>query len=231
MQIGAFDYVTKPISDYEALNLKVENAIEKVQDEAPPARARGAARRERGAAPRRVRDLDATPCSSSTPTTGALEDANPAAERLYGRTRDELRRCRYDGPPRRRSRTAGGRRAGSRAFPARHRRADGFTFPVEISAGELRLADGRPARAVGPRRLGARARRARAARPRAEPPPGAEDGGGGAARRRRRPRLLERPRGGPRLLGPAPARPAARRRRACASAPTGSSRPRTARWA
>ena len=31
MQIGAFDYVTKPISDYEALNLKVENAIEKVR--------------------------------------------------------------------------------------------------------------------------------------------------------------------------------------------------------
>src|SRR5512138_1586537 len=29
VQIGAFDYVTKPISDYDALNLKVENAIEK----------------------------------------------------------------------------------------------------------------------------------------------------------------------------------------------------------
>src|SRR5512145_826148 len=29
VQIGAFDYVTKPISDYEALNLKIENAIEK----------------------------------------------------------------------------------------------------------------------------------------------------------------------------------------------------------
>src|SRR5512140_1042521 len=31
VQIGAFDYVTKPISDYDALRLKVENAADKVR--------------------------------------------------------------------------------------------------------------------------------------------------------------------------------------------------------
>jgi two-component system, cell cycle sensor histidine kinase and response regulator CckA len=139
MQIGAFDYVTKPISDYEALNLKVENAIEKVQMK----------RRQRELVARLVESeaLHRGVFETSTDAVllltadGRLEDANPAAERLYGRPRDELRRCRYDEllaadsdrgrPP-----------AGSRAYPARHRRADGFTFPVEISAGELRLASG-----------------------------------------------------------------------------------------
>ncbi len=139
MQIGAFDYVTKPISDYEALNLKVENAIEKVQMK----------RRQRELVARLVESeaLHRGVFETSTDAVllltadGRLEDANPAAERLYGRARDELRRCRYDEllaadsdrgrPP-----------AGSRAYPARHRRADGFTFPVEISAGELRLASG-----------------------------------------------------------------------------------------
>ena len=160
MQIGAFDYVTKPISDYEALNLKVENAIEKVQMK----------RRQRELVARLVESeaLHRGVFETSTDAVllltddGRLEDANPAAERLYGRTRDELRRCRYDEllaadsdrgrPP-----------AGSRAYPARHRRADGFTFPVEISAGELRLASGGllvlSVRDVSERELADRARR------------------------------------------------------------------------
>jgi PAS domain S-box-containing protein len=67
-----------------------------------------------------------------------VEDANPAAERLYGRTREALRGLAFgelvalEGEP-------GLPPAGSRAFPARHRRADGTAFPVELSAGELRL--------------------------------------------------------------------------------------------
>jgi two-component system, cell cycle sensor histidine kinase and response regulator CckA len=137
VQIGAFDYVTKPISDYDALNLKVENAAEK------------------GRMKRRQRELLARLVESEglhrgifetssdalllvDPDSGVVQDANPAAVRLYGRARDELRRLRYADlvspldesglPP-----------AGSRAFPARHQRADGLEFPVEISAGELRL--------------------------------------------------------------------------------------------
>jgi PAS domain S-box-containing protein len=160
MQIGAFDYVTKPISDYEALNLKVENAIEKVRMK----------RRQRELVAQLVESeaLHRGVFETSTDAIllvradGTLEDANPAAERLYGRSREELRRRAYadllppdvdPAPP----------VAGSRAFPTHHARADGFAFPVEISAGELRLAQ-RPLRVlairdVSERELAERARR------------------------------------------------------------------------
>ncbi len=137
VQIGAYDYVTKPVSDYDALNLKVENAI------------------ERGRMRRRQRDLLQRLVESEglhrgvfetssdalllvDAASGAIRDANAAAERLYGRGRDALRRAMYGDllspaaepglPP-----------AGTRATPARHRRADVSEFPVEISSGELRL--------------------------------------------------------------------------------------------
>ncbi len=80
VQIGAYDYVTKPISDYDALNLRVANAI------------------ERGRMRRRQRDLmqrlveseglhrgvfetssDALLLVDSA--SGAIRDANAAAER------------------------------------------------------------------------------------------------------------------------------------------------------
>ncbi len=70
--------------------------------------------------------------------SGRLEDANPAAERLYGREREALRRLRYadlldpEVEP-----TA--RATDARAAPSRHRRADGSSFPVEITVGELRV--------------------------------------------------------------------------------------------
>jgi two-component system cell cycle sensor histidine kinase/response regulator CckA len=137
VQIGAFDYVTKPISDYDALNLKVENAIEKGRMK----------RRQRELLTRLVEseglyrgvfETSSDAVLLVDPQSGVIQDANPAAERLYGRARDTLRQLRYadlltaaaepELPP-----------AGSRAFPARHARADGLEFPVEISAGELRL--------------------------------------------------------------------------------------------
>jgi two-component system, cell cycle sensor histidine kinase and response regulator CckA len=160
MQIGAFDYVTKPISDYEALNLKVENAIEKVRMK----------RRQRELVAQLVESeaLHRGVFETSTDAVllvradGTLEDANPAAERLYGRTRDELRRVSYEdlvADDADRALPA----AGSRAFQARHRRADHFAFPVEMSAGELRLAEGRllvlSIRDVSERELAERARR------------------------------------------------------------------------
>jgi len=139
VQIGAFDYVTKPISDYDALRLKVENAAEKVRMK----------RQQRDLVDRLVEseELHRGVFETSNDAvllvdglSGAVEDANPAAERLYGRSREALRGVRYDDllapesdrglPPH-----------GSRAFPARHRRADGFAFPVEISAGELHRGD------------------------------------------------------------------------------------------
>jgi PAS domain S-box-containing protein len=134
VQIGAFDYVTKPITDYEALNIKVENAIEKVRMK----------RRQRElvaqlvaseALHRGVFETSSDAVLLVGAADGRVEDANPAAERLYGRPRETLRKlgladlvagddARVPGP-------------GTRSLPARHRRADGSAFPVEVSAGEL----------------------------------------------------------------------------------------------
>ncbi len=139
MQIGAFDYVTKPISDYEALNLKVENAIEKVRMKRRQ-RELVAQLVESEALHRGVFETSSDAVLLVDAGSGRLEDANPAAERLYGPAREALRRLRFadledvveDGalPA-----------AGTRALPRRHRRADGGVFPVEVSAGNLLLRD------------------------------------------------------------------------------------------
>jgi two-component system, cell cycle sensor histidine kinase and response regulator CckA len=137
VQIGAFDYVTKPISDYDALNLKVENAIEKGRMK----------RRQRELLTRLVEseglyrgvfETSSDAVLLVDPESGVIHDGNPAAERLYGRSRDALRQLRY-GDLLSVSSEAGVPPAGSRAFPARHTRPDGLEFPVEISVGELRL--------------------------------------------------------------------------------------------
>ncbi len=137
MQIGAFDYVTKPISDYEALNIKIENAIEKVRMK----------RRQRDLVVRLVEseELHRGVVETSSDAillvhgdSGAIEDANPAAERLYARQRGALRGKRYadivdlEADPAIPA-------AGVRALLSRHRREDGSGFPVEISAAELPL--------------------------------------------------------------------------------------------
>jgi two-component system, cell cycle sensor histidine kinase and response regulator CckA len=140
MQIGAFDYVTKPISDYEALNLKVENAVEKVRMKRRQ-RDLVAQLVESEALHRGVFETSSDAVLLVDSAVGRVEDANPAAERLYGRDRDDLRQLTYadlvspESEP-------GLPAANSRALPARHRRAEGPSFPVEISAGELRLAEG-----------------------------------------------------------------------------------------
>ncbi len=140
MQIGAYDYVTKPISDYDALNLKVENAIEKVRMKRRQRDLLGRLVESEGLH-RGVFETSSDAVLLVDAETAAIRDANPAAERLYGRERDSLRQLRYGDllssesepglPP-----------AGSRAFPARHRRADGLEFAVEMSAGELNLEGG-----------------------------------------------------------------------------------------
>jgi two-component system, cell cycle sensor histidine kinase and response regulator CckA len=137
VQIGAYDYVTKPISDYDALNLKVENAIEKGRMKRRQRELLGRLVESEGLY-RGVFETSSDAVLLVDPDSGLIQDANPAAERLYGRARDALRQLRYAEllspalepgiPP-----------AGSRAFPSRHHRPDGLEFPVEISAGELRL--------------------------------------------------------------------------------------------
>ena len=138
VQIGAYDYVTKPVSDYDALNLKIQNAIDKAR-----------MRREQ-------RDLVARLVESETrhrgvfetssdafllvdEATGAIDDANPAAERLYGRGRGGCAALALRRPRLARGASARCRASGARAVPARHRRADGAGFPVELSAGELEV--------------------------------------------------------------------------------------------
>jgi PAS domain S-box-containing protein len=88
--------------------------------------------------------------------TAIVADANPAAERLYGQPRERLRTLRYDellDPE-----SPGALPAtGARAVPARHRRADGSPFPVELTAGELQLQD-RPLRVLSIRDVSERER-------------------------------------------------------------------------
>jgi len=137
VQIGAYDYVTKPITDYEALNLKVENAAEKVRMK----------RRQRELMAQLVesealhRGVFETSCDATLliePASGRIEDANRAAEGLYGCPREVLRGQTWSdlvdpegGDPL--------PSPGVRSLPGRHRRADGAAFPVEVSAGELLL--------------------------------------------------------------------------------------------
>ena len=139
LQIGAYDYITKPIADYDRLNLRVENAIEKVRLKRRQ-RELLAQLVESEALHRGVFETASDPMFLVGATMDAIEDANPAAERLYGRTRDALRRLRWrdlldveEDPtlP----------RPGTRSLPSCHRRADGTRVPVELSAGELRLQD------------------------------------------------------------------------------------------
>ncbi len=139
VQIGAYDYVTKPVSDYDALNLKVENAAEKVRMKRAQ-RELVARLTESEGLHRGVFETSSDAILLVDVETGFVEDANPAAERLYGRAREALRRVRLaelvdpesdPAPP----------AAGARAEPSRHRRVDASTFPVEVTAGELRLGD------------------------------------------------------------------------------------------
>jgi two-component system, cell cycle sensor histidine kinase and response regulator CckA len=142
VQIGAYDYVTKPVSDYDALNLKVQNAIEKVRMKREQ-RDLVARLVESESLHRGVFETSSDAILLVDAVSGAIGDANPAAERLYGAPRERLRALLYDdlqpapgaAPPEALP------APGARSVPARHRRADGAEFPVELTAGELVLSD------------------------------------------------------------------------------------------
>ena len=126
VQIGAFDYLTKPIDDYAALALKVHNAMEK-------SRLRRAQREllERlTESEARYRHLVASAPDAVVVydvETGLVQDANGAAVHLYEYTLEELTRLRASqlGP------TETGRHE--------HRRKDGRTFTADVSATEFTL--------------------------------------------------------------------------------------------
>ena len=142
VQIGAYDYVTKPVSDYDALNLKVQNAIDKVRMKREQ-RDLVARLIESESLHRGVFETSSDAILLVDAASGRIGDANPAAERLFGEPRERLRALRYlDLQPLGADDAAAALpEPGARSVPARHRRADGAEFPVELTAGELLLAD------------------------------------------------------------------------------------------
>jgi two-component system, cell cycle sensor histidine kinase and response regulator CckA len=137
VQIGAYDYVTKPVTDYDALNLKVENAAEKVRMKRSQRELVGRLV-ESEALHRGVFETSSDAILLVECESGVVEDANPAAERLYARDREALRRLRWTellDPEAEPSLPE----AGARSAPSRHRRGDGASFPVEVTVDELRL--------------------------------------------------------------------------------------------
>jgi PAS domain S-box-containing protein len=137
VQIGAYDYVTKPVSDYDALNLKIQNAIDKARMRREQrdlvARLVESESRHRG-----VFETSIDAFLLVDEETGTIDDANPAAERLYGSGRGELRGVPFASLVSRDADPAMPA-VGARGIPARHVRTDGADFPVELSAGALEL--------------------------------------------------------------------------------------------
>jgi two-component system cell cycle sensor histidine kinase/response regulator CckA len=158
VQIGAFDYVTKPVSDYDALNLRVENAIEKVRMKRAQ-RALVGQMAESEELHRGVFETSTDAILLVDAQSGVVADANPAAERLYGRDRAALKALRLA------DLVAPGQDAalapGGRAVPSRHLRADGAQVAVEVSVGELGL-QGRGLRVLSIRDVSERERAERA---------------------------------------------------------------------
>ena len=136
VQIGAYDYVTKPVSDYDALNLKVQNAIDKVRMKREQ-RDLVARLVESESLHRGVFETSSDAILLVDAASGAIGDANPAAERLYGAPRERLRALRYDDlqPATPDGAAAALPAPGARSVPARHRRADGAELPVELTVG------------------------------------------------------------------------------------------------
>jgi two-component system cell cycle sensor histidine kinase/response regulator CckA len=126
VQIGAFDYLTKPIDDYAALALKVHNAIEK-------SRLRRGQRElldRLSESEARYRHLVASAPDAVVVyevESGLVQDANGAAVQLYEYTLEELTRLRATqlGP------IETGRHE--------HRRKSGGLFTADVSASEFTL--------------------------------------------------------------------------------------------
>ncbi len=145
VRAGAYDYVQKPVDDFDALNLKIINALEKVrlkrEGASLLARLQESEQRYRGvfeAASDALLLVDAE--------SGAIQDANAAAMRLYGYSHEELT-----------GHTLAALEAPSAPGPARHLRADGAAVPVEVTQGKLAWA-GRAIRVLAVRDIGERMR-------------------------------------------------------------------------
>jgi signal transduction histidine kinase len=138
LQAGVFDYLAKPIDDFDALRLRVANAFERVQ-----------ARRERATLTARLAESEARhrQLFEGSPdavlaldvASGEVREANPAAARLFGASREALSglpaASLFSLPP-----TLA---PGAGAEPAEGIAADGRRFPAEVSGGAVEVG-GRP---------------------------------------------------------------------------------------
>jgi two-component system, cell cycle sensor histidine kinase and response regulator CckA len=144
VQLGVFDYVTKPIEDMAGLVTKVRHAAEKsaLRRSQRQLLQRLAEERQRyhrlvDSSPDAVLVIDAA--------TGAITEANPAAQRLYGFSAGELH----------------GQPFSTLALgEGLHRRRDGSEFPVEASSSEFE-AGGTRLRVVSVRDVSERERAAK----------------------------------------------------------------------
>jgi len=89
VKIGAFDYIQKPIEDFDDLDLKVQNASEKVRLKREQRRLldRFADSEERYRGVFQAASDAILVCDAEL---GRIHDANTAALRLYGYSREEL---------------------------------------------------------------------------------------------------------------------------------------------
>ena len=150
VQIGAFDYLTKPIADFSALSFKVHSAMEKSH-----------LRRQQHALLERLMEcevrhrrlIDAAPEAVVLyeSDSGLVVEANEAALQLYGYSAEELLRTpaaelRCGGPE---------GKPGPAPVSQRHRRKDGSEFPAEVTFTEFRQ-QGRTLRVQSARDVSAR---------------------------------------------------------------------------
>ncbi len=132
IQVGAFDYLEKPIEDFGDLALKVQNAADKVRlkREQRSLLERYAESEERY---RGVFQATSEALLVADAETGRIQDANPAAERIYGYLRSEL--CQLDLS---RLRAQGDLHPPAAASAAEtHLRKDGSPFAAEVSCGQF----------------------------------------------------------------------------------------------
>jgi PAS domain S-box-containing protein len=132
VQIGAYDYLTKPVEDFDALELRISNALEKVRL-AREHRRTVAALVESERRNRQLLEAMPDGLVAYDPADGRIHAANAAAARLLGAAPDALA-----------GRDVGALFDGGRApgdaiddAPVRCVRIDGTSFPAEVREGSL----------------------------------------------------------------------------------------------
>jgi two-component system cell cycle sensor histidine kinase/response regulator CckA len=130
--LGASDYLVKPLRDINELRARVDHARLRVKSRRNERYLLGELR----ASEERYRGLfaaTADPVLVIDTATRTLLDANPAAERVYGRSRAELLALRASDltDPATTAQTSGG------VIVRRDLRADGTSFPVEVTCGAM----------------------------------------------------------------------------------------------